>query len=300
MPFPAPQVIEEASQATECSVWGPLLRCAGHFVLVGDLMQLPPLVRATKAKEQGMGVSLLERLSVAHPSAVVELTLQYRMCPDVAAIANTLFYQGRLRSSETAARGRLDLSLDTGRLAAWALEALRPESGVALVDTDGAGPAGREAKRGGAVENGFEARVCARLVQALLRGGLAASEVLLMAPYRRQIVLLEAALRELGVSASDVEVLTVDRAQGRSARCVIFSAVRSSSPGGEVGELLVDWRRVNVAMTRARHKLLIVGSGGTLAGRGDEAGDGRAKLRELVGLCRSRGWVVPAPPEAGA
>jgi hypothetical protein len=95
------------------------------------------------------------------------------------------------------------------------------------------------------------------------------SDVGVISPYRSQLKLITRALRHL----PEVEVNTVDSYQGRDKKCIVFSLVRSNS-SGQIGRLLKDWRRINVAFTRAKMKLIIIGSGDTLrsAGMGDEKG----------------------------
>jgi len=88
-------VVDEASQASECSIIGALYRCK-KFILVGDDKQLPPLVVSPLAAQHGMAKSLFERLRVAHPNSVAELALQYRMNEDITSVPNKLFYDGKL------------------------------------------------------------------------------------------------------------------------------------------------------------------------------------------------------------
>lgn len=371
-------IVEEASQALECSLWGALLRCSdrGRFVLAGDAMQLPPLVRHPKSRSGHMGRSLLERLAEAHPSAVAELTEQYRMNTDIEAVANSLFYGGRLHSPPHVASALLELpSWPPVASSPWATSAVDPARSVVLMDTDGAGPAAQErAGSTGGFENPFEVQVVVAVVQALLGSGLKPGDILVISPYRKQLAALQAAFAAPGDDAkkahavpaacsaavgcageastaaqvvaagaiaeraaaaaaavaatsavgaaacgssvgssavvaaatggasqkflSDVEVTTVDRSQGRAARCIIFSAVRSNGAKC-VGDLLCDWRRLNVAISRARHKLVVVGSASTLggavppAGSDVEAGAGVQRLHTLLHVCRERGWLLP-------
>lgn len=283
-------IIEEASQATECSLWAPLLRCKGRFVLVGDVKQLAPLVRSSKAREV-MGTSLLERLALAHPNAVVELKEQYRMNADIETVANTLFYNHRLHSSCAVAAARLDLSCDNlENVPGWICSAVQPAASVVFVDTDPAGNLAFETRAAG-VHNPFEAELCRQFLLAILQRGVSSSDVLVLSPYRQQLATLQSVISPIG---DGVEFLTIDRAQGRSMRCVILSTVRSNAEH-KIGDLLTDWRRLNVALTRSKHKLLVIGSLSTLetCSEGEECVEGRRRLQELVRLCRCRGWVVP-------
>lgn len=150
----------------------------------------------------------------------------------------------------------------------WAADALA-DVGPVFVDTD-TWPGGvAESSR---THNEGECRLVLELLRAW-----PAERPLVLAPYVLQTERLEAAVREAQASA---EVLTIDKAQGRDTRCVIVSLVRSN-PQGEAAELLVDDRRLNVAITRAKHKLVLVGSGST------SFGCGRAEsLQQVLKRCR--------------
>ena len=162
--------------------------------------------------------------------------------------------------------------------------------------------------------NPTEVRIAALLLQGLHLGGFNVSEELgVLSPYRTQVAALKAALSthpshtatasarrervglgtralESNPAAGTPEISTVDTYQGRDKECLIISFVRSSDASGALGELLRDWRRVNVALTRARHKLIIIASARTLA---------RIPfLNGLVQHARSCGWVVPLPTGA--
>lgn len=122
-----------------------------------------------------------------------------------------------------------------------------------------------------------------RLTQTLLRAGLSGKELALLSPYRQQNKVLGAGILQLNeVGAKDVEILTADRAQGRDYEAVIVSLVRANDEG-HVGALLTDERRINVALTRARSKLILVGCARTLRGS--------PILAAIVELMEQRGWV---------
>lgn len=177
------------------------------------------------------------------------------------------------------------------------------------------GACGEVGLRDGTANPG-EARAAAALVAALLDCGVPGAEVAVVSPYRAQVQLLQrvivdtvAAAAAASVSpnsdgssnsgndsgpitaacADDVEVMTVDRCQGRDKAVVVLSLVRSNAHGA-AGLLLADWRRLNVAITRARVKLLILGSAGTVAAI--------PLLKALVRMAEEGGWLVKLPPEA--
>jgi DNA replication ATP-dependent helicase Dna2 len=262
-------VVDEASQITLPACVGPL-RFADMFVLVGDHYQLPPLVCSARAREAGLDVSLFRRLSQARPEAVVQLAFQYRMAQPIMELANRFVYSHQLRCGTAAiAEQRLELALPPPRDAPrWLVEALRPERVVLMLDTDCSAAAaaaageGAEERVGNGLRNALEARVVATLVGAFTACGLDASEIGVVSPYRAQLRLLRETLDGLPGGAR-AEALTVDRFQGRDKTCILFSLVRSNRER-VVGELLSDWRRINVALTRAKRKLVLVGSVSTL------------------------------------
>ena len=122
-------------------------------------------------------------------------------------------------------------------------------------------------------------------VHALLRSGIEERQIGIMSLYRQQIKLLSYLLQD----KKHVELLTADKSQGRDKECVIISMVRSNDHG-QIGDLLKDWRRVNVSFTRAQSKLIIIGSRKTLGGT--------ALMAEFLALMDERGWVLTLPPGA--
>ncbi|MCJ1418017.1 Tripartite DNA replication factor [Xylographa parallela] len=304
-------IVDEASQITLPVCLGPI-RMARTFILVGDHYQLPPLVQNKDAQEGGLDISLFKLLSEKHPSSVVNLEHQYRMCEDIMTLSNTLIYDGRLKCGTTAvANGEIcipDMSAmrahhytastipstsSTVCLAAhpgacWIRDLLDPAVKVAFVNTDRLLPLSREIANGSRITNPIEATVTTQLVESLLTVGVKASEIGVITLYRSQLALLKQNLRQKSSSvsnnpgASGVEMHTADKFQGRDKEVVVLSLVRSNETGN-VGDLLKDWRRVNVALTRARTKLLIVGSWDTMK-KGSEL------LGKFCGLIDAKGW----------
>lgn len=286
-------IVDEASQVTLPSCLGPL-RFADRFVLVGDHFQLPPLVRNKQAKAQGLDVSLFRTLSETHPQAVVDLNEQYRMNEDIMLLSNKLIYGDRLRcGSEEVARRSLKVDRSWlmeehsqhGRCKerCW-IERLLDESCKAVfVDTDDV-PA-LESRVGDLTQNSTEAELVASFVAALTRSGVATHQIGVLSLYRQQIKLLSYLLR----AHTGVEILTADRSQGRDKDVIVISMVRSNTEG-QIGDLLKDWRRINVSFTRARCKLVIVGSRRTLAAT--------PLLEEFFKLMDGRGWILALPPGA--
>ncbi|AEO64259.1 uncharacterized protein THITE_131345 [Thermothielavioides terrestris NRRL 8126] len=172
----------------------------------------------------------------------------------------------------------------------WLADLLCPSARVRFVNTDALLPASREQAKGNRIVNPCEARVVAQLVDALLAAGVPASEIGVVTHYRSQLALLKHTLRALGGGgAGDVEMHTADRFQGRDKAVVLLSLVRSNEQCA-IGDLLKDWRRINVAFTRAKTKLLVVGSRATLGGAGGASGDAEM-LARFVRLMEARDWV---------
>eukprot|EP00727_Mastigamoeba_balamuthi_P006108 m51a1_g2116 putative dna replication helicase dna2 (856) ;mRNA; f:1657496-1662110 len=288
-------IVDEASQIPQPICFGSLL-LADRFVLVGDHQQLPPLVRSDDAKRLGMDVSLFRALSDAHPAAVVELQLQYRMCGDIMLLANELVYSHRLRCDQRVSGQELAMSPEPHSApllralgCPWLLEALDKRRKVVLLDTDGV--PGLENRSAESPYNDTEAMIVACLVAGLAECGVFGERIGVITPYRRQIKALRGFVAPVASDTMCPEVHTVDRFQGKDRDCIIVSLVRSNADGN-VGDLLRDWRRTNVAFTRARSKLIVVGSARTLCA--DQM------LQKFVQMSQSRMWVVRLPPGAQA
>ncbi len=244
-------VIDEACQATEPAAWIPLLRC-GRIVLAGDHCQLPPTVLSVDAQRAGFGVSLLERLVDLHgPSITRRLDVQYRMHEAIVAFSSDEFYDGTLQADESV---RTHLLADLPGIQRHELT----ETPVTVIDTAGAGYDEEPEPDGESRLNPSEARLAARKVKALLEQGLTPAQIGVIAPYSAQV----RRLREM-LPIEGLEIDSVDGFQGREKECIVVSLVRSN-PEGTIG-FLADVRRTNVALTRARRKLIVIGDSATLA-----------------------------------
>ena len=244
-------VIDEACQAAEPACWVPLLRC-GRVVLAGDHCQLPPTVLSTEAARQGFAVSLQERLvGLFGPAVTRRLDVQYRMHAAIMEFSSQEFYEGALRA-DAAVAGHL--LCDLPGVARGPLT----ETAVMFLDTAGAGFEEAPEPDGASRLNEQEARLVASKVRALLEAGLAPEAIGVIAPYSAQV----RRLRDL-LPVAGLEIDSVDGFQGREKEAVVLSLVRSNTEG-EIG-FLADVRRTNVALTRARRKLLVVGDSATLS-----------------------------------
>lgn len=272
-------LIDEATQATEPDVLIPL--ACGYadggpkqLVLAGDHHQLPPTVLADDANE--IQISLFSRLWSAGIQSFL-LNTQYRMHPNIAMFPSNRFYDRKLRDGITGAdralpAAILDSAMDIG-------------SRVLFVNVQGDEVRGtkREADRpttGYSYANKMEVHVVAKIVYRLVvEGGFKPESVGVISPYSAQTRLISRKLTPW----SAVEVNTVDGFQGREKEAIVISTVRCNS-NGDVG-FVADWRRLNVAITRSKTLLVVVGSNDTL--RNDENWD--AWLRWVR---RSKGYLL--------
>jgi superfamily I DNA and/or RNA helicase len=235
--------VDEATQAVEPATWLALLR-ADRAVLAGDHLQLPPTVLSAEAQAGGLGISLFERLADAGGGAArVTLAEQHRMNERIMRFPSESLYGGLLRAHPAAALRALD------------------GSPLEVVDTSGRGfeessPEGSDSR-----VNEGEALLAASEVERVLALGVAPGDVAVISPYDGQVQ----RIRQILSARCDqgLEVDTVDGFQGREKEAVVVSLVRANERG-EVG-FLSDVRRMNVAITRARRKLVVVGDGATVA-----------------------------------
>lgn len=256
-------VLDEATQATEPSSLIPIT-LADRVVMAGDHRQLPPTVLNEEAAGRGLQRSLFERLADREYGDDIRsmLTRQYRMHEAIMEFSSEEFYGGRLRADGTVEGHTLaEFELDFSNVDPRNGELLDPEEPVVFVDT--AGSDSRETSRSGSKsrENEREAEIVAEVAEALLEAGLGGDELAVISPYWDQVDRLRDRLGHEGI-----EIKTVDGFQGREKEAVLLSLVRSN-PEGEVG-FLRDVRRFNVALTRARRKVVVVGDSSTVANVG--------------------------------
>ncbi len=244
-------VIDEAAQCTEPVCWLPLLR-SRCLVLAGDHCQLPPTILSQEAAAEGFGISLMERLVARYgPLITRRLNVQYRMHEAIMEFSSLQFYDAEL---EAHASVRAHLLCDLPGVSASPLT----QTPIEFIDTAGAGYDEEPEPNGSSRLNPQEADLVGQKVQALLAAGVAAEAIAVIAPYAAQVRLLREKLPIPGL-----EIDSVDGVQGREKEAVVLSLVRSNAEG-EVG-FLADVRRMNVALTRARRKLLVIGDSATLS-----------------------------------
>ncbi len=247
-------VIDEACQSVEPGCWIPLAR-AEKVVLAGDRCQLPPTVVSTEAARQGFEVSLLERVQKIYGESVTRLlTTQYRMNEPIMNFSSEEFYGGKLVAHDSVS-GHLLSDLTTVK------DNELTRAPLAFIDTAGANWDEEPEPDGESRRNPKEADLLITKSLQLIESGVAAKDIAIIVPYAAQVRLVRTLARE-NMLLSGIEINTVDGFQGREKEVVLISTVRSNATG-EIG-FLGDRRRMNVALTRARRKLIVIGDSATL------------------------------------
>ena len=291
-------IVDEAGQINQPAIIGAL-QAAGKFVLVGDQKQLPPLVQSELAEEGGFGQSMLERLSDSHPFAVSQLRLQYRMADSICDLSNAIMYNGDLRCADDSVAKRRLLVKKSGDFVtwpSWMKMAVDPDIPAVFVDTDNGSEVDerkecsleRKLSRGGSLVNDTECSIVKSLVERFLSLSVKVDSIGVICPFRAQLRILQEDPMLAGMCKQGLEISTIDRYQGRDKDVIILSMVRSNSKG-MVGKLLSDARRLSVAVTRAKMKLVMVGSFSTLC-RGSPA------LRPALERIQKYGGLVSFDP----
>lgn len=258
--------IDEAAQALEAACWIPM-RCASRIVLAGDHCQLPATVKCYEAMKQGLGRSLMERIVELHPEAVSLLTVQYRMNDALMQFSNEWFYEGAMTSApEVAWRGLLDYDtpmqwIDTSHFSMQADGCEEEQAIRESASDDGCGRYNHDEAllTLAALQQYIEKIGAERFIEERIDVGL-------ISPYRAQVRHLRGLLRKIPFFRPFrklITVNTVDGFQGQERDVIVISMVRSNDDG-QIG-FLRDLRRMNVAITRARMKLIIIGDAPTLS-----------------------------------
>jgi predicted DNA helicase len=250
-------VIDEATQSTEPSCLIPITH-AQKVIMAGDHRQLPPTVKNQKAVEQGLVSTLFERLAEKYPQQKSMLTTQYRMHKQIMDFSSDQFYEGRLKADEGVQSHTLeDFNLDINTFDNNLMDVLDPHEPVVFVDTAGRDAAERTKQGSTSKENPAEALLVARMADNLLRAGMAPDEIAVISPYSDQVDLLDR-----NIESEGLDIKSVDGFQGREKEVVIISLTRSNK-AGRIG-FLEDVRRLNVSLTRAKRKLIVVGDSSTV------------------------------------
>jgi DNA replication ATP-dependent helicase Dna2 len=281
-------IVDEAGQISQPAIIGALM-AADTFILVGDHKQLPPLVNSELAEKGGFGVSLFRTLAEAHPNHVAQLTYQYRMAEDICQLTNDITYKGKLKcGSDSVKFRRLELQGYPDKVSQSVYKsAIDPDKAVIFLDTDQQKHNSNEIlslettgeRQFGGVVNKTEATIVARIVESLISCRVAPSSIGIICPFNAQVKLIESTPQMTEWKSKGLECSTIDRYQGRDKPVVVLSFVRSNNRG-KVGRLLGDFRRLNVAVSRAECKLIMIGSLSTLL---EGSAPLRSALERLIG-----------------
>ncbi len=241
--------IDEASQALEPASWVPILK-ADRVIMAGDHKQLPPTVKSLEAGRQGLSETIFERTINKYQIATM-LDEQYRMHPAIAAFSNNYFYQGGIKNGPI---------IDQRRI-------LFPDP-VTYIDTAGCGFDEDINPETLSTFNKEQARFTLSYLDKLLHESAEARRcsIGIVAPYKAHVELLRNDIRDyewFEAMTTQLTINSVDAFQGQERDIMLIDLARSNDRG-EVG-FLSDIRRTNVAMTRARHKLVIIGDSATLS-----------------------------------
>ena len=235
-------IIDEASQATIPSVLIPIAK-AHRFILAGDHKQLPPTIISDRAGD--LSKTLFEELIRIYPFKSQLLNTQYRMNSLLMKFPNEEFYNNNLKS---------DSSVDNINIKDI-LDSHQDEEALLFIDTsDIDDNKEKHLKDSKSIINEIEAEIALRIANDYLNDGVDESDVGIISPYADQVKIIQ--------EKTPIEVKTVDGFQGREKEIIIISTVRSNKHGN-IG-FLKDLRRLNVAITRAKRKLIIIGNINTL------------------------------------
>ncbi len=238
-------VIDEASQAMEPECWVAMQK-AERTILAGDHKQLPPTVKSEKAEKLGLSVTILDHMSDTLKTAFL-LRCQYRMNDDILRFPNQQFYDGKLYSDPSVRNRRLTAGAQT----------------LVFIDTAGCGFDEEINYKNMSLKNPGEYFI---LREHLLKTKerLLGHSIGIISPYSEQVKMMRSNLQEEEeLLPLDIEIDSIDGFQGQEKEVIYISLVRSNSQG-QIG-FLSDQRRLNVAITRAMKKLVIIGDSSTIA-----------------------------------
>lgn len=249
--------IDEAAQGLEAATWIPILK-AKKVVFAGDHLQLPPTIKSFEAAKEGLAITLMEKVIQRKPQVAELLQVQYRMKAEIMGFSNEYFYGSKLQAAENTKQHFFE-----------------NEAILEWIDTAGAGYTDRQEEESLSTFNPEEALfACKYLNELIKRIGISKFKengwtIGLIAPYSAQVRYLRSLIFEsfdfpnLKAFADLITIDTVDGFQGQERDLMLISLTRSNERG-EIG-FLADERRMNVALTRAKRKLVLIGDSSTLA-----------------------------------
>ncbi|VDL74700.1 unnamed protein product [Nippostrongylus brasiliensis] len=247
-------LVDESTQATEPEVLVSIVRGVRQLILVGDHCQLGPVILCKKASKAGLSQSLFERL-VLLGNRPIRLQVQYRMHPELSSFPSNVFYEGSLQNGVTQTERQL-------RGVDWEW----PVPGRPMIFWSCYGQEEMSAS-GTSFLNRTEAANVEKLASKLIRGGMRPEQIGIITPYEGQRSYIVQYMHTQGTLNSklyeNMEIANVDAFQGREKDLIIVTCVRSNDHSG-IG-FLNDPRRLNVALTRAKYGLIIIGNAKVLA-----------------------------------
>lgn len=232
--------VDEASQALDPALWIAIAK-AQRVILAGDHCQLPPTVKSWEAEKLGLGNTIFEHLIHSKPDVASMLQVQYRMHEQIMGFSNQKFYENKLIADASVKNALID----------------QEEPAFVFVDTAGCGFEEKLETESQSLYNPEEAHLLIKILENFL--AKYAVNTAVITPYKAQANYLKNSLEHL----PQVRVGTVDSFQGQESEAVFISLVRSNEKN-EIG-FLADTRRLNVALTRAKKKLIVIGDSATLA-----------------------------------
>jgi ATP-dependent RNA/DNA helicase IGHMBP2 len=270
---------DEASQALEPMVWIPLLKCK-RVILCGDHCQLPPVVKSKKAAAEGLGITMLDRC-IKKKEAVVLLDKQYRMHDAIMAFSNLTFYENKLVADSSVAQGKL-INDDNDVV----------NRTIEFVDTAGCGFSEVQNPESLSYSNKQEADLLFKHLSSVIESYSHYKDadpitVGIISPYKEQVEWMK---EEYGNYAIDNEkirqlsIKTIDGFQGEERDVIYISLVRSND-NQEIG-FLSDLRRMNVALTRAKKKLVVIGDSATIGSN--------PYYKQFIEYCEANGFYKSA------
>lgn len=240
-------IIDEAAQALEPACWIAIAK-ADKVIFAGDPFQLPPTVKSSEAAQLGLSVTLMERLMRQANAPQHMLTVQYRMNAQIMQFSNQWFYQGKLSAADAVATHKL-----------------REFPVLRFIDTAGCGFQEEWNEETQSYANPGEIKLIELFLLKLSEQTEDNLSIGLIAPYKTQVESMKEHFREIIPTLNEkmqISIQTIDAFQGQERDAMLISLVRSNEKT-EIG-FLKDYRRMNVALTRARKSLVVIGDSATI------------------------------------
>jgi superfamily I DNA and/or RNA helicase len=252
-------IIDEAGQALEPACWIPILK-ANRVIMAGDHCQLPPTVKSYEAAKNGLMKTLFEKVIECQPQMSNLLTVQYRMNEELMEFSNQQFYHGKLIADESVRHWKISQHHDFEYYT-------KP---LVFIDTAGCGFNEIQSKESTSKSNPEEAKLLLNILKEWLEGVKKEIEgqklsIGIISPYQAQVLCLQEMFKqdEQFDKSMDIQIQSIDSFQGQERDVMLISLVRSND-NGEIG-FLNDQRRMNVALTRAKKKMFVVGDSATIS-----------------------------------